>query len=352
MSDAVLVVAAGASTAVGRDAWSSAAAVRAAVAGFQHHPFMIDSAGKPMCTASAPWLEPGLPVAERIELLLWPAIEQCLAGWTGAQATPPARLALALALPQARPGLPADIAAQLERKARERYRGVFSAIAVFARGHASGALALDAAWHKLGDTSLDACVVAGVDSYIDADTLEWVEHCDQYHGAGRQNNAWGFIPGEAAGALLLVREGQAGTLGLSGLAQVLSVGHAIEARRIKTETVCIGEGLSAAFRAALAPLPAGRRVSDIYCDMNGEPYRADEYGFTCLRSKEWLQSGSDFVSPADCWGDVGAASVPLHCMLALAAGAKGYANGSLALAWASSEGGDRGAVLLATRGRN
>lgn len=352
MSQAVLLVSAGASTAVGRDAWSSAAAVRAAVSGFQHHPFMIDSAGKPMCMATAPWLEVGLPILERIELLLWPAIDQCLAGWTGAQATPPARLALALALPEPRPGLPPDLSTQLERAARERFRGVFSAIAVFARGHAAGALAVDAAWRKLSHAALDACVVAGVDSYIDADTLEWIEHCDQYHGAGQQNNAWGYIPGEAAGALLLVRQGMAEQIGFPGLAQVLSVGHAVEGKRIKTETVCIGEGLSEAFRGALASMPAGQRVTDIYCDMNGEPYRADEYGFTCLRSKEWLESSSDFVSPADCWGDVGAASVPLHCMLALAAGAKGYSNGSHALAWASSEGGDRGAVLLATRKGN
>lgn len=349
MSEAVLAVAAGASTAVGRDAWSSAAAVRAAISGFQHHPFMIDSAGKPMCVAMAPWLAVDLPLSERLELLLWPAIDQCLAGWTGQQAQPPLRLALALALPEPRPGLPGELAAQVERAARERYRGVFQAVALFARGHAAGAIAFDAAMRKLGDGSLDACVVAGVDSYIDPDTLEWIEHCDQYHGAGHQNNAWGYLPGEAAGAVLLLRERAAGQLQREAFAQVLSVGLATEAKRIKTETVCIGEGLSQAFRAALSTLPSGRRVTDIYCDMNGEPYRADEYGFTCLRAKEWLEGGSDFVSPADCWGDVGAAGIPLHCMLALAAGHKGYSNGTLALAWGSSEGGDRGAVLLATR---
>ncbi len=37
-----------------------------------------------------------------------------------------------------------------------------------------------------------------------------------------------------------------------------SVGVAFEPNRIKTETVCIGEGLTAAFRGGLAGLPAGR----------------------------------------------------------------------------------------------
>ena len=72
---------------------------------------------------------------------------------------------------------------------------------------------------------------------------------------------------------------------------MLGVGVATEAKRIKTETVCIGEGLTEAFRAALASMPVGAKVTDIYCDMNGEPYRADEFGFTALRTKEYFESG-------------------------------------------------------------
>jgi 3-oxoacyl-[acyl-carrier-protein] synthase-1 len=90
------------------------------------------------------------------------------------------------------------------------------------------------------------------------------------------------------------------------------------------------------------------RVSDIYCDMNGEPYRSDEFGFTALRTKEHFESASDFVAPADCWGDLAAAGAVLHVMLSCAAGAKAYANGPLAFAWASSESGERATALLAT----
>ncbi len=103
---------------------------------------------------------------------------------------------------------------------------------------------------------------------------------------------------------------------------MLSVGTAHEPKRIKTETVCIGEGLTEAFREALAVLPAGTKVSDIYCDMNGEPYRADEFGFTALRTKEHFESASDFVAPADCWGDVSARRRLLHVMLACAGGTR------------------------------
>src|SRR5206468_2281355 len=57
--------------------------------------------------------------------------------------------------------------------------------------------------------------------------------------------------------------------GLEPLAHLLSVGTGFEQKRIKTQTVCIGEGLTAAFRTGLSGLPAGTKVTDIYCDLNG-----------------------------------------------------------------------------------
>ena len=98
----------------------------------------------------------------------------------------------------------------------------------------------------------------------------------------------------------------------------------------------------------MAALPEGTLVSDVYCDMNGEPYRADEYGFTCLRTREHFACASNFTAPADCWGDVSAAGGVLHLVLAAVAGHKGHAKGPVAFAWASGEGGERAAVALAT----
>jgi len=80
--------------------------------------------------------------------------------------------------------------------------------------------------------------------------------------------------------------------------------------------------------------------------MNGEPYRADEFGFACVRTGEAFVSASDFNAPADCWGDVSAASGPLGLMLAVIAARKGYAKGRYGFVWASSEGGERAAALV------
>lgn len=350
MSNApIYIVGLGASTAVGRDAWSSAAAVRAGISGFMQHPYMIDTAGEPMRAAIAPWLDIGLSGVERFEALLFPAIDQAIAHITELR-TPALRITLALGLPSPRPGLPENLQPVLIKALPEKYRQIFSTVAAFPNGHAAGLLALESAMKKLVKGEVEACVVAGVDSYIEPETLEWLEENDQLHSAGLLNNAWGLIPGEGAGALLLMRREIAERLRLEPLARVLEVGTAFEPKRIKSETVCIGEGLTQAFQGALAALPRDLKISDIYCDMNGEPYRADEFGFAGLRTKEAFKGISDFVAPADCWGDVSAAGAPLHMMLAAVAGAKGYARGSLAFAWASAEGGERSAALMAVNG--
>ena len=346
----VHVVALGASTAVGRGAWSSAAAVRAGIAGFCQHPYMLDSTGEAMRIAMAPWLDVNLAGIDRLEALLFPAIEEALAPLVESQGHVGQRLALVLGLAPERPGGPSDLVRQMSQRLDKRFGGLFSARALFRCGHASAAVGLEAALHKLQRDEFDACLVAGVDSYIEPEALEWLEACDQFHGAGALNNAWGFVPGEGAGAVLLARESTLAALGASAsLARVLGAGVSMEPKTIKSETICIGEGLTDALRATLGALPAGALVNDVYCDMNGEPYRADEFGFAGLRVGESFVSLSDFVAPADCWGDVAAASVPLHLILAVAAGAKGYAKGDIALTWASSESGERAAVLLETR---
>jgi 3-oxoacyl-[acyl-carrier-protein] synthase-1 len=343
--ETVYVAALGASTPVGRDAWSSAAAVRAGISGITQHPYMVDTTGAPMRVAMIPWLDIACEESDRCEALLLPALDQALAPVNAASAHP-MRVALVLALPSSRPGLPPDLESRLRASISKQFPNQFSAVAVFPLGHAGALIGMYAACRKLIEGAFDVCIIAGVESYLAAETLEWLEKNDQLHGAGRQNNAWGFIPGEGAGAALLLSGRGIARLGVQPLAKVLSVGKSFEQNRIKTETVCIGEGLTAAFREGLAGLPSGAKVTDVFCDMNGEPYRADEFAFACLRTKESFLSASDFIAPADCFGDVSSASTPLHLALSLIASQKAYAKGTYGFLWASSESGERGAALL------
>jgi 3-oxoacyl-[acyl-carrier-protein] synthase-1 len=223
---------------------------------------------------------------------------------------------------------------------------LFSRIAEFEVGHAAGHLCFDAALKECRAETIDACLVAGVDSYLAPETLEWVEDCDQLHGGGPLNNAWGFIPGEAAGTVLLAKAGQAQRIGLTVLGEVVSVGRGFETKLIKTDAVCTGVGLTDAFRKALGGLTPDEQIHNVLCDLNGEKYRADEYGFAALRTKDRFRSASDFIAPADCWGDVGAAGVFLHTALAVISHRKRYGKGPLSMVCASSECGVRGASII------
>jgi 3-oxoacyl-[acyl-carrier-protein] synthase-1 len=341
---AVSVAAMGASTAVGRNAWATAAAVRAGISGFANHPYMLDTRGEPMRVAMAPWLEPDCQGVDRFAALLLPALAQALEP-LDEYGRPGIRVGLALGLPIPRPGVADRLDRQLRERIEQAFPGRFAASGSFATGHAAGFVAMRAACDKIASGEFDACVLAGVDSYLSEETLAWLEAQNQLHGAGALNNAWGFIPGEAAGALLLVGRSME-RLGPAPLANVLSIGIGFEQNRIKTQTVCVGEGLAAAFREALAALPPDAHVSDVFCDMNGEPYRADEFGFASLRTRAALADAPDFTAAADCWGDVAAASAPLQALLAAIAGRKRYANGPYAFLWASSESGERGACVL------
>jgi 3-oxoacyl-[acyl-carrier-protein] synthase I len=340
------IVGLGASTALGRTIEATAAAARAGVCGFSEHPVMVDTVGEPMRVARAPWLEPELPGVERYWQLLYPAIDEALAQARGAVSIGSTPVGLFLALPPDRPGRPEDLPSALCQRVWDRYGAAFDTAVTFEFGHAAGYVAVDAALRALA-SSRDLCMVGGADSYLTAETLEWVEACDQLNGAGRLNNAWGFIPGEAAGSVLLASPRFVESGGLPADGELIGLGVAREANRIKTETVCIGEGMTRALRLALSSLPPNQHVTDVYCDLNGEPYRADEYGFAMLRTREQFRTASAFVAPAECWGDVGAAGAPLNAALGVIAQRKRYAKGSLALLCGSSETGERGAALIA-----
>lgn len=342
----IQIIGLGASTPVGRNIWASAAAARAGICGFSEHPFMIDTAGEPMRIALVPWLDVGIEGIERYCKLLFPAIDEALAPIQGRLKREPVKIGLAIGLPPSRPGQHPDLAKGILNAIEQKYSGVFTQAKSFDTGHAAGHLALDAAVKSCVAQSIDACVVAGVDSYLAPETLEWIEACEQLHGAGPLNNAWGFIPGEAAGALLIASDTFARRIGAEVYGNIVGIGIGREIKLIKTDTVCIGEGLTQAFRSALQALAPGEQIHNVFCDLNGETYRADEYGFTALRTKERFRAATDFIAPADCWGDIGAAGAPLHIALAVISHRKRYSKGPLSMVWASSESGERGAAVV------
>ena len=183
-------------------------------------------------------------------------------------------------------------------------------------------------WHATQDVSR-----------CEAATLGYLDQAGRLKTPQR---ARGLIPGEAAVALV-VAAGRAGPRApvRSMECPILGIGHSIEARRVVDETPCLGDGLTAALRMAMGRIEwdAGA-MGPTYCDLNGEDYRSNEWLLAACRTAV----PDSLHHPADCIGDVGAASFLL--LLGLAAADRRREGAEHALVWASSDFGARGAVCI------
>lgn len=343
MSTGLAIIGCGARTPLGFNRRSSAAAVRAGISRIAEHPFLIDRFGEPMKVTRDAGLDPQLAGLDRLLALAIPAAREALEPLAAVAGAP--KISVVVCTGEERPGQDRHICAAL---ANALCDDLGSSIRIGQRlhrmsGHAGGIAALDTAGRLIAKGDADMVLAGGVDSYLCRDTLEWLDDNEQLHSEG---NIYGFCPGEAAGFVLVTRADSAQRLGLTPLLSLVSTGSGIEKNLIRTEDICLGEGLSTAFRNAAASLLEAQRVDRIICDMNGERYRGNEYGFAVLKTSMLFKNAAAFEAPADCWGDVGAASGPLYVSLVAAAGERGYAKGPLSLIWASSEGGQRAAAIL------
>lgn len=346
MASSVHIITTGARTPLGLQTVPSAAALRAGISAMGEHPFMIDQVGDPMPGALDARFDPAMMGPERLIALGETALREACAPLTSDSRGSCLRLPVYLGLPEPRPGF-TEQDAEVVRSGLARIEGLpieISKVNIYTEGHAAGLSALATATKQIQQGAFEACLVGGVDSYFQPDTMEWLDENRQLAGAVSRS---AFVPGEGAGFCLLMAERARKRLGLGALARVLSVATGRETKLIKTSDICLGEGLTTTVRDAVSGLsPPAETINEIICDINGERYRGEEWGFVCLRLPQHFDDPTAYRSPADCWGDMGAASGPLFAMLACQAATLSYAKGPRTLLWASSEGGLRGAAVL------
>lgn len=331
-TESIYVVGVGAQTVVGRSVFAAAAAVRAGISRYAEHPFMLDRYLEPMVVARARWLSDSLRVEERVISLAVDAARESLIPLETLSCGIPENLGIHLALSEENFPDPSSrwrICDQfVQRIGGAVNRNHLMELVV--DGHAGGLQALANACDRLRRAQASFCLVGGVDSWLDPERLQALDHADRLHTT---RHSWGITPGEGAGFCLLTIGSNVRRLGLYPYCEVQGVATAQEIAPMSGEAVCTGQGLTAAFRGVLG-LPA--RVAHSYCDFNGETYRADEYGFTMSRTSERFEHPARVTAAAASWGDVGAASGLLSLVLPIAAWSGGYAAGDLILVWGSS----------------
>jgi 3-oxoacyl-[acyl-carrier-protein] synthase-1 len=339
------VVAVTARTPVGLTAESSAAAVRAGVSRVTEHPFLVDLRGDLVRAALDGRLDPDLLGVPRMCALGRSALSELARKLESAFPLFQRDLDVFVGLPEPRAGFSKHDARELVA-ALSRSGGLpdSARFSTSMAGHAAALDGLREAAAQIAAGRRDLCVVGGVDSYLEPDTLLQLDSRGQLAGEGVRS---GFPPGEAACFVALASDRAVQTARLSSLARVREASSTREARVLGGNDVNRADGLTEALaHVGRALAETQEQVDDIYCDVNGERYRTEEWGFALLRTGELWRDPSVYRTGVSSWGDVGAASGSLLVNLAVQAGVRGYASGPLAMIWASSLGGLRSAVLL------
>lgn len=344
----VVVVHAGLLTAVGLSPAETAASVRGNIMRFEEVDW-LDRGFEPFTLATVPEealpplaaaleTEAGVTTREaRLLRLAAPALSQCLepvAAWPGP-------IPLVVALPEA--DLPIDPTRFLKRLQLQTGLSLdLRASSSVTKGRAGGILALRAAHDLVSSNAVKFLAVGGVDSYLDPYLLGTL---DMEKRVKTEQNIDAFVPGEGAAFLLLMTSGTASTAGLSPLATLTLGGEGYEKGNFYSSEPCLGDGLATAFQGFFAAAHLASPVLEVYSSMNGESHWAKEWGVALLRNKDAI--GEDFAvhHPADCYGDLGAASGPAMAALA-ALGLANHSCRSPALVYASSDRGERAAIGL------
>lgn len=211
--------------------------------------------------------------------------------------------------------------------------------AVVAHGRVGVAVAMERARALISKAKVARVLVAAADSLLSWPTLSHYEHADRLLS---ERNSNGFMPGEAAGALLLsAPTGAAGELLCTG------IGFAREAAHIHSEEPLRADGLSQAIKAALAD--AGRQMHEMdfrITDNSGEHYYFKEAALALSRTLRVRKEDFDIWHPAECTGEVGAASGVTILANAKAACEKHYSKGHAILVHMGNDSGQRAALTL------
>lgn len=335
MSIPIAILNTGLVTSVGLSAPAACAAIRAGLSNPSTTRF-FDPDGKWIKAHQVPLAQPWCGLV-RLAKMASMAIAESLAN-VPKEEWPEIPLLLCVA-EQERPGRLAGLDDALAAEVhREIGSGFSSQSLVIPHGRVSAGVALIQARRIIEERRARRVLVVATDSLLSGSTLK-------VYGAERkllsEHNSNGFMPGEAAGALLLGPD--------TGGQQVLCKGlaFATEAASIDSGQPLRGDGLVHAISGALKD--AGRELHDIdfrVTDLSGEQYYFKEATLALTRILRVRKEEFDIWHPAQSIGETGAAAGVATFVVASAACHKRYARGPNILCHAANDGGQRAAAVV------
>jgi 3-oxoacyl-[acyl-carrier-protein] synthase-1 len=341
-------------TPVGLTAASSCAAIRAGVSRLAELEgyFCLPPEGpaaeasdgpEPLVAGRVPSVPAELPGPERLARLALAALQRVLSeGALSRQAI--GQTALVLALPSLDDGTRGWGLGEFFGTDLCQRAGLsgWASIHWLAGGAAGAVRQLDAARALLSAGTVEKVLVLAVDTFIDRDRLLFLDRSWRLRST---RNPDGFLPGEAAAAVLLERRKDAERRQVPLLGILGGAAFGAEPAPIVGERWSTSRGLCAALRPLLEG-PEGTVGRWVLCDQNGEAYRGHEWGITQVKLGRVLPPEIALLHPADCLGEVGAAMAGALVACACQAFARGWAPAPAALLYCTADDGVRAALVV------
>jgi 3-oxoacyl-[acyl-carrier-protein] synthase I len=323
---------------VGLNAAAACAAIRAGLANMNDLPYP-DNRLEPVVGGVVPGLPLSLNRDTRLVDLLALALSDCLAD---GQAVPLETVPLLVGLTEpGRAGGAAGLVERLIALVQERLGARFhpSLSRAIAKGHTAGFEAFRVARSLLHGGDAPVCLVCGVDSYVNAGSLLWL---DQHRRLKTPSHSDGVIPGEAAAAVLVQRTAPPARPAVG----VVGIGFGMEEAHVLSEEPLLGLGLAQAARNALAEARLGMEQIDLrLADLTGESYGFKEHSLALSRTLRVRREQMPLKHLADTIGDVGAAAGVCQAVLAYHALRK-WRVGTRIACYTSAVPGDRAMMIV------
>ncbi len=207
-------------------------------------------------------------------------------------------------------------------------------------GRAAGIEAIEFAFRYLHQTH-PYMLIGGSDSHRNYGRLRVLDKNSRLLSPGSSDS---FAPGEGACFLLLTPFIELAEVRGNHIVAVHQPCIADEVGHLYSQEPYRGDGLDKAFKQVLAN-QLDKPIQTIYSSMNGENYWAKEYGVAYIRNKTKFADSVKIEHPADCYGDLGAATAPALIAMAVESLHKNK-HTFKHLVYSSSDGAKRGAVIV------
>jgi 3-oxoacyl-[acyl-carrier-protein] synthase-1 len=209
---------------------------------------------------------------------------------------------------------------------------------VIAAGKVGFAAAIEACRSRLAANPDKFGLIVGVDSFLESEALAVYDADDRVLTS---NNSNGFIPGEAASAILVT----------AGSEDVMATCHGVATTREEavygSGIPLKGDGLTAAVREAISEAHLSENAVDFrIADLSGEQYYFREASLAASRLFRAPRERFPLWLPAESVGETGAAAGGLAAAWFADAVTHGYSPGRTAVCHFSDADGKRAALVL------